>query len=135
NDWFVTQTFQYHAAFGWFTRVLMKLGILEQGFLVGYLALVVLFHVAWMRRVDAVGGTRRTYLVSVLFYYLSAGGTALGIYQYFQDSSFLASNIANVALLWAFYLWMADKRVWSGLCFGIAGLFHLNHALVAVGSW
>jgi hypothetical protein len=135
NDWFTTQTFQYHAAFGWITRVLMRLGIVEQGFLVGFLGLVIAFHIAWMRLVTAVGGTRRTYLVSVLFYYLSAGGTGLGIYQFFQDSSFLASNISNVALLWAFYLWIVDRRFWSGLCFGLAGLFHLNYAIVGVGAW
>jgi hypothetical protein len=135
NDWFTTQTFQYHAAFGWITRALMRLGIVEQGFLVGYLALVILFHIALLKTVTLFGGTRRTYLASVLFYYLSAGGTALGIYQFFQDSCFLASNIANVAMLWAFYFWMADRRVWSGICFGLAGLFHLNYALVGVGAW
>ena len=79
-----------------------------------------------------LGGNRRTYLVSVLFYYLSAGGTGLGIYQFFQDSSFLASNISNVAMLWAFYFWIVDKRFWSGFCFGLAGLFHLNYAVVGV---
>jgi len=135
NDWFTTQTFQYHAAFGWITRVLMRAGLVEQGFLVGFLGLVVAFHVAWMKIVTIVGGNRRTYLVSVLFYYLSAGGTALGIYQFFQDSSFLASNISNVAMLWAFYFWMKDKRFWSGFCFGVAGLFHLNYSLIGVASW
>ena len=135
NDWFVTQTFQYHAAFGWITRWLMQAGIVAQGFLVGYLALVIAFHVAWMNIVNVVGGNRRTYLVSVLFYYLSAGGTGLGIYQFFQDSCFLASNISNVAMLWAFYLWMTDKRFWSGFCFGLAGLLHLNYSIVGVASW
>ena len=135
NDWFTTQTFQYHAAFGWITRLLMRLGITEQAFLVGYLGLVIAFHITWMKIVTAVGGNRRTYLVSVLFYYLSAGGVGLGIYQFFQDSCFLASNISNVAMLLAFYLWMVDKRFWSGLCFGIAGLLHLNYSIVGVASW
>ena len=135
RDWFTTQTFQYHAAFGWITEALMRAGVVQQGFLISYLALVVAFHIAWLNLVQALGGTRRTYLVSVLFYYLSAGGTALGIYQFFQDSSFLPSNIANVAMLWAFYYWMVDKRVWSGICFGVAGLFHLNYSVVGVGAW
>jgi hypothetical protein len=135
NDWFTTQTFQYHAAFGWITRLLMREGIVEQGFLVGYLAMVIAFHIAWFKMVSVFGGSRRTYLVSVLFYYLSAGGTGLGIYQFFQDSCFLASNISNVALLWAFYFWMVDKRFWSAFCFGVAGLFHLNYAVVGVASW
>ena len=57
----------------------------------------------------------------------------MGIYQFFQDSSFLASNIANVAMLWAFYLWIIDRRFWSAFCFGVAGLSHLNYAIVGVG--
>src|ERR671912_1179856 len=36
NDWFATQTLQYHAAFGLLTRGLMKLGVLEPAFLVGH---------------------------------------------------------------------------------------------------
>jgi hypothetical protein len=135
NDWFTTQTFQYHATYGFITRFLMRAHILEPGFLVAYVGLVIAFHVAWMGIVSALGGTTRTYLVSVLFYYLSAGGTGLGIYQFFQDSCFLPSNISNVALLWAFYLWIVDRRVWSAVCFGVAGLFHLNYAIVGVGAW
>lgn len=135
KDWFTTQTFQYHATFGFITRLLMRIHFLEPGFLIGYVGLVIAFHVAWMRLVIALGGTTRTYLLSVLFYYLSAGGTALGIYQFFQDSCFLASNISNVAMLWAFYLWIIDRRVASGVCFGLAGLFHLNYAIVGVGAW
>ncbi len=135
NDWFTTETFQYHATYGFITRLLMRAHILETGFLIGYLGLVIAFHIAWMKLVEALGGTTRTYLVSVLFYYLSAGGTGLGIYQFFQDSCFLPSNISNVALLWAFYLWIVDRRVWSAVCFGVAGLFHLNYAIVGVGAW
>jgi hypothetical protein len=49
NDWFTTQTFHYRAAFGVLTRAMMQVGILESGSLVAYLALVVLFHLAWLR--------------------------------------------------------------------------------------
>src|SRR5436190_208190 len=130
RDWFTTQTFQYHAAFGWLTRGLMKLHALESGFLAGYLALIVAFHVAWLRLVILLGGTLKTYLVSVLMYYVSAGGTALGMYQFFQDSAFLASNIANVLLFCAIVLWIDRHGIGAGACIGVAGLFHLNHALV-----
>src|SRR5947199_120472 len=33
NDWFTTQTFQYHAAFSWLTRGLMRIAMLRPGFL------------------------------------------------------------------------------------------------------
>src|SRR5438067_13602038 len=49
RDWFTTQTFQYHAIFGLITRALMRVGLLEPGFLVGYLALVFGFHLGWIR--------------------------------------------------------------------------------------
>src|SRR5688572_26036217 len=39
NDWFATRTLQYHAIFGWLTAVLLKVGLLEVGFLLGYLGL------------------------------------------------------------------------------------------------
>src|SRR5215217_4086498 len=44
NDWFATQTLQYHAAFGVVTHGMYQLHVIEPAFLVGYLALVVLLH-------------------------------------------------------------------------------------------
>src|SRR4051795_4018735 len=97
NDWWTTHTLQYHVAFTTLTATLMRLNIVEPAFLAMYLALVVLLHLAWLRLVRAPGLTARHYLLSVLLYYLSAGGTGLGSYQFLQDSSFLPGNIANVA--------------------------------------
>ncbi|HTL31407.1 MAG TPA: DUF6798 domain-containing protein, partial [Tepidisphaeraceae bacterium] len=102
---------------------------------IGYIALIALFHLAWLRVVTMLGGDLYAYLLSVLLFHLSAGGTGLGMYQFFQDSSFLPSNIASVALLWAIYFRITRKWIASATCFGIAGLFHLNYALVAVGLW
>jgi hypothetical protein len=135
NDWFATRTLQYHVVFGTLSEVLLRLGILEPGFLVGYLLLLLAWHVAWFRLVHALGGTRMTYLLSVLLFFLLAGGTGLGMYSFMQDSSFLPSNIANVALLWGIYFWISGKRLWSGAWIGVAGLMHLNHALVGGGLW
>ncbi|MGB7159747.1 MAG: DUF6798 domain-containing protein [Tepidisphaeraceae bacterium] len=135
NDWFTTQTLQYHAVFGWMTSTLYRLGIVEPAFLVGYLALATMFHVAWYLLVRCIGGGQMTYLISVLLFYLSAGGFGLGMYQFLQDGSFLPSNVANVALLWAIVLWLRGAYGWSGAMIGLAGLFHLNHAVVGVGLW
>lgn len=135
RDWYTVETFQYHAFFGWITAALMKLGIAQSGFLVAYLTLVVLMQLAWLRLVQQLGGDRRTYLVAVLAYLLSAGGTGLGMYQFLQDGCLVPSNIANVALLWAIVFWIRDRRLMSGICVGIAGLFHLNHAIVGPLLW
>ncbi|MGH7214562.1 MAG: DUF6798 domain-containing protein, partial [Tepidisphaeraceae bacterium] len=88
-----------------------------------------------LRLTIALGGTRMTYLFSALLYYLLAGGTGLGMYQFMQDGSFLPSNLANVALLWGIYLWVVGRHGWAGAAMGVAGLFHLNHALVGCGLW
>jgi hypothetical protein len=135
NDWWTTHTLQYHVAFTTLTATLMRLHIVEPAFLAMYLAMVVLLHLAWLRLVRALGLTARHYLLSVLLYYLSAGGTGLGSYQFLQDSSFLPGNVANVALLWAIVLWI-QRRTWpAAACFAVASLFHLNHALIALGFW
>src|SRR5215203_6646363 len=135
NDWFVTSTLQYHAIFSWFTALLMKLGILQPAFLIGYIALAILWHIAWLKFTQRLGGSRITYLLSVILFYLSAAGIALGVYQFLQDGCFLPSNVSTIAMLWGFYFWTVDRRIASGLCFGIAGLFHLNFAVMAVGMW
>lgn len=135
NDWFTTGTFQYHALFGWVTALLFKLNVIQPAFLIGYLGIVFLMQLGWFKLVMQLGGDRRTYLVAVLAYLLSAGGTGLGMYQFLQDGCLLPSNIANVALLWGIVQWIRDRRMLAGLCFGIAGVFHLNHAIVAVGLW
>ena len=115
NDWFTTQTLQYHAVFGFITSSLYKLGVIEPSFLVGYLMLAVLFHLGWYVLTVRVGGGQMTYLLSLLLFYLSAGGFGLGMYQFLQDGSFLPSNIANVALLWALVMWAHGSFGWAGL--------------------
>jgi Domain of unknown function (DUF6798) len=135
NDWFTTKTLQYHATFGWITRGLMRAGIVQPAFLIGYLGLVVALHVAWWRIVAILGGSVREFIMSEVLFALSAGGTGLGMYQFLQDSAFLPSNIAAVAMLWAIARWLEDRPIASGVCLGLAGLLHLNFALVGVGLW
>jgi hypothetical protein len=135
NDWWTTHTLQYHVAYTTLTAALMRLGIVEPVFLILYLALVVLLHVAWLRLVLTLGLSARHYLLSVLLYCLGAGGTGLGSYLFLQDNSFLPGNVANVALLWAIVFWV-EQRTWrAGACFAVAGLFHLNHALITLAFW
>jgi hypothetical protein len=57
------------------------------------------------------------------------------MYHFLQDSAFLPSNIANVAMLWGVYFWIAGSPASAGVCFGVAGLFHINHALAGIGLW
>src|SRR5690349_2654266 len=96
NDWFATQTLQYHAAFGIVTRWLYRLHVIEPAFLVGYLLLVLLLHLAWWKIVRALGGGAAAFAMSEVFFHLSAGGAGLGMYQFLQDAAFLPSNIASV---------------------------------------
>src|SRR5215510_7819224 len=49
NDWWATSTLQYHGAFSRMSAALMRWGIIREAFLIGYLGLVVLFHLAWWR--------------------------------------------------------------------------------------
>lgn len=135
NDWFATQTLHYHAAFGLLTRGLMGLRIVEPAFFIGHVLLAAALHTAWWRIVRTLGGDARTFLVSEVLFHLAAGGTGLGMYQFLQDGAFLPSNIAAVAMLWGLCLWLENRRVVAGACFGVAGLFHLNFALVGVFVW
>lgn len=135
NDWYTTHTLQYHFVFTHLTAAFDRMGILRPAYLVGYLALIVFFQIAWFLLNQTLGGTRRTYLLSVLLYYLSAGGAGLGVFCFMQDSAFVPSNISNIAMLWAIYFWITRRPIGSALLFGVAGFFHLNHALVAIALW
>lgn len=135
NDWWTTHTLQYHWAFTKVAAGLMRVGWIEPVFLTLYLGLMVLLHAGWLRAVRVMGFDERAYVLSVLIYYLSAGGFGLGSYRYLQDGSFLPGNVANVAMLWGIVFWM-EKKEWRGaIAFGVAAFFHLNHALVGVGFW
>jgi hypothetical protein len=135
NDWFTTQTLQYHGAFARLSAALDRLGVIRAAFLLGYLSLVAFWHIAWLRLTVALGGTLRVYLLSVILFFLSAAGLGLGMYDFLQDSALLPSNIANVAMLWGVYFWITRRSALAGVALGLAGLFHLNHALVAIGLW
>ena len=101
NDWWSTSTLQYHGVFSAISAAFMRWGIIQPVFLIGYLSLVVLLHLAWWRLNRILGGSGETYLLSVFFFYVSAAGFGLGLYSFLQDSSILPSNIANIAMLWA----------------------------------
>lgn len=135
NDWFVSHTYQYHFVFTQVTALLDRAGILRPAFLVGYLLLVIVWHLAWLGIAKAVGLSRKAYLLSVIFFFLSAGGLGLGVYDFIQDASFLPSNIANVAMLCGVYFFILGRGGMAGLMFGVAGFFHLNHAVVGIGLW
>lgn len=135
NDWWITHTLQYHVAFNELTALLMRAGIVEPAFLVLYLGLVLLLHVAWLRLALLLGLDSRGYVLSVLLYYLSAGGTGLGSYQFLQDNSLLPGNVANIALLWGVVFWIEGRVAAAAAAMAIASLFHLNHALVALAFW
>jgi hypothetical protein len=135
NDWFTTQTFQYHALFGAISRVLMSMGILAPGFFVAYVVLVLLLQVAWWRIVRALGGGAGPFLVSQVLFQLMAAGTGLGMYLFLQDSSFLPANVSAVALLFAIALWLEVKPVRCAIALGIAGAFHLNYAPLVILLW
>ena len=135
NDWWAQSTLQYHFVFNALTAGLMRLGILGPAFLVGYLLLAVLLHVAWQRLTLALGGSDGTYLLSVVLFYVLAGGVGLGMYHFLQDSAFLPSNISNVAMLWGIYFWIVGTPALAGACLGVAGMFHINHALAGIVLW
>jgi hypothetical protein len=135
NDWWTTETLQYHGLFTHLSAALMRWQIIEPAFLGGYLALAILLHVAWLRLTLAVGGGTSAYLLSVILYYLSGGGVGLGMYAFLQDGAFLPSNIANVAMLWGIYFWITGRCALGGVALGVAAMFHLNHAIVAGMLW
>lgn len=131
RDWFVTSTLQYHSLFAMLARWTLERGIFDQAFIAGYALTVIGLHVACWRVVRALGGSPAAYLLAVLLYHLSAGGTGLGGFQFLQDGAFLPSNLANVAMLFGIAMLM-ESKVWpAAIWMGLAGLFHINHAVFA----
>lgn len=135
QDWWTTATLQYHGVFTHLSAALMRWNLIEPVFFAGYLLLAVAWQVIWLAMVRALGGGKGLYLLSALLFYASAGGLGLGMYQFLQDSALLPSNIANVAMLAGIYAWMRRRLGWAGLWLGVAGLFHLNHAIVGAVLW
>ncbi len=135
NDWYVTQTLQYHGVFNRVAEGLIDLGMLQAGFFAFFLALVAFLHVGWYWLVRQLGGNSAVYLLSAVIFHIFAAGTVPGLYHFLQDGSFLPSNVAAVAMLWAIVLWNARFPVLCGLLLGLAGLWHLNYAVVSVGLW
>jgi len=135
NDWFMQETLQYHFAFTYLTEALMRLDILQVGFLAGYFILLAGLNLAWFRLVQAMGGGNVAYVTSVAAFYAVSGGEGMGTFEVFQDSSFLASNIAAVGLMWGFYFWITRRPIPAAVALGLAGLFHLNYAIVGGLFW
>ncbi|HYE18347.1 MAG TPA: DUF6798 domain-containing protein [Tepidisphaeraceae bacterium] len=135
HDWWATHTLQYHVAFTTLAACLLRWGVAEPAFAVAQVGLMLALHAAWLRLARAVGLSTRAYLLSVVLYYLSAGGVGLGAYRFDQEASLFPANVANVAMLWGLVLWIDGRSLGSAFALGVAGLFHLNHAIVAGTFW
>jgi hypothetical protein len=132
RDWFTVGTLQYHVLFSNITSFLLRLDVIEIGFLIGHLLCVVVMHAAWFGIVGRMGGSATTFLVSAVAFYASAGGVGLGMYRFMQDGSFLPSNCASALSLLAILFWL-DRRIFAAAAaVGAAGIFHLNYACVAI---
>jgi hypothetical protein len=131
NDWFTTSTMQYHGLFALLTEWTLRHGVFYPVFLAGYALTVIGFQYACWRVVRAIGGSLASYLLAMMLYHLSAGGTGLGGFQFLQDGAFLPSNLANVAMLMGLAM-LLEARIWPGaIWLGLAGMFHINHAVFA----
>lgn len=135
HDWYLNNTLQYHLIFTEITHGLMRMGWEKPAFLIAYLLVVVLFHLAWLKIARQLGGSVRTYLLSVVLFYFSAGGTGLGSFQFIQDGAFVPSNVANVAMLWGIYFWIAGRSGWAAGALALAAVWHINHAVIAMLLW
>ncbi|HSI32921.1 MAG TPA: hypothetical protein VK986_04965, partial [Tepidisphaeraceae bacterium] len=135
HDWWATHTLQYHVAFTTLTAWLLRWNLAEPVFAVAQVGLMLALHAAWLRLTRALGLSTRAYLLSVVLYYLSAGGVALGAYRFDQEASLFPANVANIAMLWGLVLWVESRWKTAATCLGIAGLFHLNHAIVGGAFW
>ena len=135
GDWWTTQTSQYHVVFNHVAALALRLGVERPVFLIGHLLTAVALHAAWLRIARRLGGGVGTYVGSVLLYHLMLGGYGLGFYAFLQDASFLPSNVAAVAVLWGVAFWIERRDLPAALCGALAGAWHLNYGLAAVGAW
>ncbi|MCC6424269.1 MAG: hypothetical protein IT447_12395 [Phycisphaerales bacterium] len=135
HDWYLNNTLQYHIIFTQITHWFMKLGWEKPAFLIFYLLVLFLFHLAWLKIVFQLGGSVRAYLLSVVLFYFSAGGTGLGSFQFIQDGAFLPSNVANVVMLWGILFLIAGRIGWAAVALALAAIWHINHAVIALLLW
>ncbi len=129
RDWYTTKTLQYHSVYGWMTRLLLRWNLIEPAFALLYAGLVIALHLGIRVFIAILGGNWQTYLLAVVLFMVSAGGTGLGVYSILQDGSFLPSNVAAVATWWGIVLLAAGGGAVgpAGFALGIASLFHINY--------
>jgi len=111
-----------------------EMGMIGPVFLGLYLGLVVLLHwgvvCGWPRRWAGWAG----YLLSVLLYYLSAGGVGLGAYRFLQDSSFCRGMWRMFLMLWGVVFWIEER--WGGRAVdGGGGVVSFELCDCGVGFW
>jgi hypothetical protein len=109
--------------------------MLQPAFVLGYFLLIAAWQTAWLRLTKILGGNRRAFMLSVVLFFLSAGGFGLGFYDFLQDSAMMPSNIANVLMLWGVVLWIDGRVLSPAILLGLAGLVHLNDAVFCLGLW
>jgi len=131
NDWFTSETAQYHQRFTWLVVTLKSLNILEWGLAIIHTMIVtasLLLMAAIMRLLDPV---RYIYAwLAFLVIFVAVDETKSVAASYLFTPALQPSGIAALGYLGAIYLFMRRSYWMSGLCLAAAGLFHTNYLVL-----
>lgn len=133
NDWWATQTTQYHVVFNWLVELLARLGGLAWGLAALNVACVALLVVlAWLllRDLRPPAALATFGLLAVVFFVGDESESAGWTYLYTR--ALQPSTIGAVALIGGALAFLRQRFMLSGLCVAVAGAMHANY-LIAGG--
>jgi hypothetical protein len=136
RDWALSSSTQYHQAFAYLAAPLLAADPRGWAVALGLTASIAVGALALHALSSTLAGPRLglasfLLLVSVLLLTRTTGPA--GTYAF--DGTFQPSTLSNVCLLAAVAAFVAGSRRVSGVLLALAGLFHVNFALLAAGAF
>ncbi len=136
RDWYVTETTQYHPAYGYLGELLLSLSPNGWAFGIAQTLTIAAAAAGLYALARVLAGPRlalATYLVLTTIGFVTrwrGPGTT-----YVFDGVFQPSGVSSLFLVLAFAPFVQGRYLLSGMLLGLAGLFHLNLLVLGMGAF
>jgi hypothetical protein len=132
NDWLVNQTTDYHPIFSLVSYILYIISPNGWGFAFGNVFVIALTSFFIFMLVEALVGRRIVLPVYLLLMALVSATQTWGVSgSYIFSSTLQPSSIGSLGFVVAFYFFIKERYLASGIVLAVGGLFHANFLVLA----
>jgi putative flippase GtrA len=129
-DWFARETVHYHDSFSYIIKLVANFTSLSVGLISIELILRILFLICVFKIISLLTQEHRITAFMLLLSIITLGQTQSVAYSYIFMSILQPSSFGSAFTVFAFFFFLREKYLLSGLMLGIGGFMHVNFLIL-----